>query len=85
MEIALLNQRITFQRNAILTDHIGNHTSSWNDEFSCYATVGGESGRNGKETAVAGGNGGRCGLYLYCALVRTDGECWHDKPPHFVQ
>ena len=54
MEIALLNQRITFQRNAVLTDPIGNHTGSWNDEFSCYATVGGESGRNGKETAVAG-------------------------------
>ena len=54
MEIALLNQRITFQRNSVLTDPIGNHTGSWNDEFSCYATVGGESGRNGKETAVAG-------------------------------
>ena len=26
MEIALLNQRITFQRNATLTDSIGNHT-----------------------------------------------------------
>ena len=54
MEIALLNQRITFQRNAVLTDHIGNHTGSWNDDFSCYATVGGESGRSGKEPAVAG-------------------------------
>ncbi len=54
MEIALLNERITFQRNSVITDLIGNHTGSWNDEFSCYATVGGESGRNGKETAVAG-------------------------------
>ena len=54
MEIALLKQRITFQRNPILTDYIGNHTGSWNDEFACFATVGGESGRNGKETAVAG-------------------------------
>ena len=40
MQISLLNERITFQRNVILTDHIGNHMSSWNDEFSCYATVG---------------------------------------------
>lgn len=54
MEIALLNQRITFQRNIILTDRISNHTNSWEDDFSCFATVGGESGRNGKETAVAG-------------------------------
>ena len=34
MQISLLNERITFQRNVILTDHIGNHMSSWNDEFS---------------------------------------------------
>lgn len=51
MQISLLNERITFQRNVILTDRIGNHMSSWNDEFSCYATVGGESG---KETSVVG-------------------------------
>ena len=51
MQISLLNERITFQRNVILTDRIGNHMSSWNDEFSCYATVGGESG---KETAIVG-------------------------------
>ena len=54
MEISLLNQRITFQQNTILTDHIGNHRNSWENDFSRYATVGGESGRNGKETAVAG-------------------------------
>ena len=54
MEISLLNQRITFQQNTILTDHIGNHRNSWENDFSCYATVGGESDRNGKETAVAG-------------------------------
>ncbi len=54
MEIALLNQRITFQRNIILTDRIGNHTNSWKDEFSCFATVGGEGDKSGKETAVAG-------------------------------
>ena len=51
MQISLLNEMITFQRNVILTDRIGNHMSSWNDEFSCYATIGGESG---KETAVVG-------------------------------
>ena len=54
MEIALLNERITFQRNVTLTDRIGNHRNSWENDFSCFATVGGESGRSGKETAVAG-------------------------------
>ena len=54
MEIALLNERITFQRNVTITDRIGNHRNSWENDFSCFATVGGESGRSGKETAVAG-------------------------------
>lgn len=44
MNIALLNERITFQRNQNEVDSIGNHTNSWKDVFSCYATIGGESG-----------------------------------------
>lgn len=51
MDIALLNQRITFQKNTVITDAIGNHKNSWADYYSCAATIGGESG---KETADAG-------------------------------
>ncbi len=51
MDVALLNQRIVFQKNAVITDSIGNHKNSWIDYYSCAATIGGESG---KEASVAG-------------------------------
>lgn len=44
MEVALLNVRITFQKNEVISDAIGNHRNEWTDYYSCYATVSGESG-----------------------------------------
>lgn len=44
MDIALMNRRITIQENTVVTDNIGNHTSSWADFYTCWATVSGESG-----------------------------------------
>ena len=44
METALLNVRITFQKNEAVTDGIGNHKNQWTDYYSCHATVSGESG-----------------------------------------
>lgn len=44
MKISLLNSRIQIQKNTIVTDAIGNHKNIWTDYFSCYATIGGESG-----------------------------------------
>ena len=44
MDIGLLNTRITFQKNAVVVDAIGNHKNGWSDYFSCAATIGGESG-----------------------------------------
>lgn len=51
MEIALLNTRITFQKNETVVDDIGNHTNGWEDYYNCHATV---SGEGGTETSVAG-------------------------------
>lgn len=51
MEIALFNVYITFQKNAVVVDTIGNHTNTWKDYYSCHATV---SGEGGKESFVAG-------------------------------
>ena len=51
MNIALMNLRITIQKNAVITDAIGNHTNAWRDYFSCYATISSESGA---ETDKAG-------------------------------
>ena len=44
MEVSLLNVRITFQKNEVVSDAIGNHRNQWTDYYSCYATVSGESG-----------------------------------------
>ncbi len=51
MNIALLNVRITFQKNAVTIDHIGNHKNEWTDYYSCYATV---SNETPTESTVAG-------------------------------
>ena len=44
METALLNVTITFQKNEVVVDGIGNHKNQWSDYYSCHATVSGESG-----------------------------------------
>ena len=44
MNIGLLNLRILIQKNAVVSDSIGNRKNTWTDYYSCYATIGGESG-----------------------------------------
>src|SRR5574344_676725 len=44
MDVALLNVKITFQKNAVEVDAIGNHKNRWTDYYTCHATVSGESG-----------------------------------------
>jgi SPP1 family predicted phage head-tail adaptor len=51
MDISLLTEKITFQKNTVNTDEIGNHRNVWTDYYTCHATVSGESGR---ETQTAG-------------------------------
>lgn len=43
MNVALLNVRITVQKNEVVIDSIGNHKNTWTDWYSCYATVSSES------------------------------------------
>lgn len=38
MDIALLNQKITIQKNTVVVDDIGNHISKWDD---CFGAEGG--------------------------------------------
>ena len=54
MDIAAMNVRITFQKNAVVTDKIGNRTNSWTDYYSCFATLSDSSGKSNAEVAVAG-------------------------------
>ena len=51
MDIALLNVKITIQKNETVVDAIGNHKNNWEDYHTCFATV---SGEGGSEKSVAG-------------------------------
>ena len=51
MEIALLNVKVTFQKNSVVSDAIGNRKNTWTDYYTCHATV---SGEGGNEKAAAG-------------------------------
>ena len=51
MEIALLNVKVTFQKNSVAADDIGNRKNVWEDYYICHATV---SGEGGQEKAAAG-------------------------------
>ena len=51
MDIVLLNVKIAIEKNEVVVDEIGNRRNTWAEYYSCFATVGGEGGR---ETSVAG-------------------------------
>ena len=53
MNIAGLRVRITIQKNETVVDKYGNHTSSWTDYFSCWATAV-TSGLSSTEEEAAG-------------------------------
>ena len=42
MDIALMNEKVIFQKNTVVTDAVGNHTNVWEDDYTCFATIGGE-------------------------------------------
>lgn len=54
MDIGAMNVHITFQKNAVVTDKIGNHKNVWTDEYSCFATLSDFMGKTNTEDAVAG-------------------------------
>ena len=53
LDIALMNEKVTFQKNTVITDSIGNHKNGWEDFYSCFATIGGE-GTGNAESETAG-------------------------------
>lgn len=52
MNISLMNERITIQRNSTIIDNIGNHLSKFVDYYSCAATVSSETGTEAEEAAT---------------------------------
>lgn len=54
MNIALMNEKVTFQKNVPVADVIGNHKNAWKDFYTCHATIGGEGLTSSKEKEEAG-------------------------------
>ena len=54
MDVALLNERVTFQKNEAVADDVGNHRNVWTDYYTCFATIGGEGMAGSKEEQAAG-------------------------------
>ena len=51
LNVSLMSEKVTFQKNTVVTDAIGNHKNTWTDYHTCFATV---SGEGGSEKSVAG-------------------------------
>ena len=54
MNVSLINEKVTFQKNTVITDSIGNHKNGWEDFYICHATIGGEGMASSKEKEEAG-------------------------------
>ena len=39
MEIALLNVKVTFQKNSVVSDSIGNRKNVWEDYYTCHGRI----------------------------------------------
>ena len=54
MDIALMNEKVTFQKNVPVVDAIGNHKNAWEDFYTCHATIGGEGLASSMDKEEAG-------------------------------
>lgn len=54
LNVSLMNEKVTFQKNTVITDSIGNHKNDWEDFYTCHATIGGEGMASSKEKEAAG-------------------------------
>ena len=52
MNISLMNKRVTFQKNEMVTDQVGNHKNEWTDWYTCSATISGEGGDEEREAGL---------------------------------
>ncbi len=71
MNIALLNTRITIQQQITMVDDIGNHLNTWQDYYSCAATVSGETNGEAEEAATTVDDTNACFTVRYCRKVST--------------
>lgn len=69
MDIALLNEKITFQKNEVQVDAIGNHINGWSDYYTCHATISGEGGTEKSAAGLVVENTDISFSVRYCLLV----------------
>ena len=80
MDIALMNEKITFQKNTVVTDAVGNHRNVWEDDYTCFATIGGEGMTSSKEKEAAGATVEDVGMTVtvrYCQKASEIGSTTH--------
>lgn len=80
MDIVLLNEKVTFQKNTVITDSIGNHKNGWEDFYICHATIGGEGMASSKEKEEAGTiveDAGMTVTIRYCKKASEIGSTTH--------
>ena len=53
LNVSLMNEKVTCQKNTVITDSIGNHKNGWEDFYTCHATIGGEGMASSKEKEEA--------------------------------
>jgi len=66
MNIALLNTRVTFQKQLTEIDDISNHVNSWTEYFTCAATISGEGGSESYQAAETNEKSDICVTVRWC-------------------
>ena len=69
MDVALLNVRITIQKSTVTVDGIGNHILSWENFYSCHATMSGESPKEDTAAGTIRDNGKADFTVRWCGKV----------------
>ena len=80
LNVSLMNEKVTFQKNTVVTDVIGNHKNGWEDFYTCPATIGGEGMASSKEKEEAGNVVEDVGMTVtvrYCRKASEIGSTTH--------
>lgn len=69
MKVSLLNEKIMFQKSAVVSDAIGNRKNAWEDYYSCFATISGEGGTEKSEAGLTVSDSDISFSVRYCEAV----------------
>ena len=52
MIVSRLNEKIIIQKSVVTVDSIGNRKNTWEDYYTCFATISGEDGSEKEEVGT---------------------------------